>query len=118
MEKTNLETEPGILGSAVKPESIDKHLKVNHITVTRQALAQLPFRTSGAVGKKVLIRTDGAGGTHAFLQYLTARKLSYSVGFTLTDAMAQAVDDISRRSVDTGGSIRAATFATEPGSRN
>ncbi len=59
--------------------------------MTRQALAQLPFRTSGAVGKKVLIRT---GGTHAFLEYLTARRLSYSVGFTLIDAMAQALDDI------------------------
>nr|THJ64648.1 hypothetical protein EU244_31250 [Rhodococcus qingshengii] len=47
----------------------------HHISVTRQALAQLPFRTSGAVGRKVLIRTDGAGGTHAFLEYLSARRL-------------------------------------------
>lgn len=90
------------LSFLLRPGNAGSNTAADHITVTRQALAQLPFRTSGAVGKKVLIRTDGAGGTHAFLQYLTARKLSYSVGFTLTDAMAQAVDDISRRSVDTG----------------
>ena len=36
-------------------------------------------------GRKVLIRTDGAGTTHAFLDYLTSQRLSYSVGFTLPE---------------------------------
>lgn len=31
----------------------------------------------------MLIRADGAGGTKAFLSWLTGRRLSYSVGFTL-----------------------------------
>jgi hypothetical protein len=31
----------------------------------------------------VLIRIDGAGGTHELLAWLTRRRLSYSVGFSL-----------------------------------
>ncbi|RPA62137.1 hypothetical protein EF294_08845 [Gordonia oryzae] len=36
----------------------------------------------------MLIRTDSAGGTHDFLDYLTRRRLSYSVGFGLTTVLA------------------------------
>lgn len=34
-------------------------------------------------GKKVLIRTDGGGGTHEFIEWLTKRGVQYSIGFTL-----------------------------------
>ena len=34
-------------------------------------------------GKSVLIRTDTAGGTHDFVEFLTKRRLSYSVGWML-----------------------------------
>jgi hypothetical protein len=48
-------------------------------------LAQLPrkFRR----GRRTLIRTDSAGGTHVFLDWLTARGrwLSYSVGMTISE---------------------------------
>jgi hypothetical protein len=38
----------------------------------------------------VLIRTDAAGGTHEFVDWLHARTLSYSLGFTLPeDAVAR-----------------------------
>lgn len=40
------------------------------------------------------IRTDGAGGSHAFLEYLTKRRLSYSIGFGLTDAMVTEISAI------------------------
>jgi hypothetical protein len=54
--------------------------------VTQDALRQLPFTAKGGrIGRKVLIRTDAAGGTHEFVDWLTARTLSYSVGFTLPD---------------------------------
>ena len=33
----------------------------------------------------MLIRTDGAGGTHEFVTWLTGQRLQYSVGFSLTD---------------------------------
>jgi len=38
----------------------------------------------------VLIRTDGAGGTHDFVKWLAGQRLQYSVGFTLSwDAVAK-----------------------------
>ena len=40
----------------------------------------------------MLIRTDSAGGTHEFLNYLTDRGLGYSVGFGLTQTAAQTID--------------------------
>ena len=49
-------------------------------------LKQLPGHRAGTrPGRKVLIRTDGAGCTHAFLDWLTGQRLSYSVGFSLPD---------------------------------
>jgi hypothetical protein len=53
----------------------------DHKTVIRAALAQLPGRH--VRGKRVLVRIDGAGGTHELLAWLTRRRLSYSVGFSL-----------------------------------
>jgi Transposase DDE domain group 1 len=58
----------------------------DHITVTKQALAQLPgHRPGNRPGRKVLIRTDGAGASHAFLTWLHGQRLSYSIGFGLPD---------------------------------
>jgi DDE family transposase len=53
----------------------------DHLTVLRAALAQL--RGSRRPGKNVLIRVDGAGGTHGLIDWLTRRRLAYSVGFSL-----------------------------------
>ena len=105
------------LSFLLRPGNAGSNTAADHISVTRAALAQLPFRTSGAVGKKILIRSDGAGGTHAFLEYLTARKLSYSVGFTLTDSMAEAVDEIPEdlwiSALDSNGDIRGGAWVAE-----
>ncbi|MET9245620.1 IS1380 family transposase [Nonomuraea sp. NPDC003709] len=61
----------------------------DHIEATRLALAQLPKHRR----RQVLIRTDSGGGTHEFLTWLTkpGRRLSYSIGFTLTEEIQQAV---------------------------
>jgi hypothetical protein len=53
----------------------------DHLTVLRDALAQLP--DPRRPGKNVLVRVDGAGGTHGLIDWLTRRRLSYSVGFSL-----------------------------------
>ncbi|MET9329616.1 IS1380 family transposase [Tsukamurella sp. NPDC003166] len=80
----------------LRPGNAGSNTAADHITVVKQALAQLPDTvTSGGryrVGRKVLIRADGGGGTHDFLDYLTRRHLAYSIGFTLTPALAAAVD--------------------------
>lgn len=65
----------------------------DHIAVVKAALAQLPGHKPGRrAGRKILIRTDGAGGTHDFLDWLVSQRLSYSVGFTLPDSFAQTLD--------------------------
>ena len=66
------------------------------ITVIKDALGQLPFTSGYRVGRKVLIRTDGAGGTHGLLDYSEKRRLSYSVGFTLTDTLAALVNEVPK----------------------
>jgi hypothetical protein len=61
----------------------------DHISVVKAALAQLPGHKSGTrPGRKVLIRADGAGCTHEFLNWLVGQRLSYSVGFSLPDTFA------------------------------
>jgi len=61
----------------------------DHIETTRLALAQLPRR----LRRRVLVRTDSGGGTHGFLDWLTARprRLHYSVGMTITEDMQGAI---------------------------
>jgi hypothetical protein len=57
--------------------------------VLRAALAQLPGHAQGRrAGKNVSVRIDGAGGTHELLPWLTRRRLSYSVGFSLPGDLA------------------------------
>jgi Transposase DDE domain group 1 len=56
------------------------------------ALAQLPgYRFGRRPGRTVLIRADGAGCTHEFLNWTVSQRLSYSVGFTLPDTFAQTL---------------------------
>jgi hypothetical protein len=61
----------------------------DHIEAARLALAQLPRQ----VRRRVLIRTDSGGGTHEFLNWLSrpGRRLAYSVGFTITEDMQEAI---------------------------
>jgi hypothetical protein len=79
------------LAVMLRPGNTGSNTAADHITVAREALRQLPFTARGGrVGRKVLIRTDAAGATHEFVNWLQARKLGYSLGFTLPgDAVAR-----------------------------
>ncbi len=67
----------------------------DHITVARQALAQLPGHRPGSrPGRKILIRTDGAGASHKFLNWCHGQRLSYSIGFGLPDNTAELLTKI------------------------
>ncbi len=83
----------------------------DHITVVKAALAQLPGHRSGTrPGRKVLIRADGAGATHEFLNWLVTERLSYSVGFTLPDTFAQTLTRMPKKgwtpAYDSDGQVR------------
>ncbi|WNV83700.1 IS1380 family transposase [Umezawaea sp. Da 62-37] len=82
------------LAVLLRPGNAGSNTAADHITVTRNALRQLPFTARGGrVGRKILIRTDAAGGTHEFVDWLQTRKLGYSLGFTLPE---DAVERIAR----------------------
>ncbi len=74
----------------LRPGNAGSNTADDHITVTGQALEQLPV----PAGPEVLIRADAAGGTHKFLDWLTGQQLSYSVGFTLPDNTAALVEQV------------------------
>jgi hypothetical protein len=66
----------------------DTNAAADPINATQLRLAQLPRR----LRRGVLVRADSGGGTHGFLDWLTARfrRLHYSVGITITEDMQAA----------------------------
>ena len=70
------------LAIALRPGNAGSNTAADHIAVITAALAQLP---GARRGKSVLVRIDGAGSTHKVLDWLTRRRLAYSVGFTLPE---------------------------------
>ena len=90
----------------------------DHIAIARQALAQLPgHRPGNRAGRKVLIRTDGAGASHAFLAWLDGQRLSYSIGFGLpantADLLAQIPAQAWTPAYDAGDAIREGAWIAE-----
>ena len=71
------------LAIKLRPGNAGSNTAKDHIDVVRQALVQLPGVNPSKPGKKVLIRTDGGGGTHEFIDWLSKRGVQYSIGFTL-----------------------------------
>jgi hypothetical protein len=68
------------LAVLLRPGNAGLNTAVDHVVVIREALRQLPFPTSGRIGRKVLVRIDGAGCSHQVVNYLQARAMSYPVG--------------------------------------
>jgi len=101
----------------LRPGNAGSNTAADHIEAARTALAQLPKKYRR--GRRTLVRTDSAGGTHDFLNWLTARGrwLSYSVGMTITDAIHQAVLKIPAPAwtpaVEPGGEIRDGAWVAE-----
>ncbi|WP_182876457.1 IS1380 family transposase [Microbispora sp. H10670] len=77
------------LAIVLRPGNAGSNTAADHIEAARLALAQLPRHQR----RQVLIRTDSGGGTHEFLSWLTrpGRRLSYSIGFTLTEDIQHAL---------------------------
>jgi hypothetical protein len=115
VRKSGLDT--AILAALAAGRARSRDTATDHITAARLALAQLP-KALGR-GRQTLIRTDSAGGTHTFLDWLSkpGRWLSYSVGMTITDAIHQAVLKIPKKAwtpaYDSGGTERPGAWVAE-----
>ena len=83
------------LALVLRPGNAGSNTAADHIEAARLALAQLPRHQR----RRVLIRTDSGGGTHEFLDWLTrpGRRLAYSVGFTITEDVQEAILKIPAR---------------------
>jgi len=77
------------LAIVLRPGNAGSNTAADHIEAARMAIAQLPAR----LRRRVLIRADSGGGTQDFLKWLTrpGRRLSYSVGFTITEDVQDAI---------------------------
>jgi hypothetical protein len=101
----------------LRPGNAGSNTAADHITAAKLALAQLPKKYRR--GRQTLIRTDSGGGTHEFLDWLSARGrwLSYSVGMTITEQIHQAVLKAPASAwtpaVEPGGDIRDGAWIAE-----
>jgi Transposase DDE domain group 1 len=80
------------LALVLRPGNAGSNTAADHIEAARLAIAQLPER----LRRTVPVRADSGGGTHEFLKWLTARsrRLHYSVGMTITEAIAEAISTV------------------------
>jgi hypothetical protein len=105
------------LAVLLRPGNAGSNTAADHVVVIREALRQLPFPTCGRVGRKVLVRIDGAGATHDVVDYLHARRMSYSIGFTLPEHTAELLKKIPDRAwtpaYDAEGKVRAGAWVAE-----
>ena len=76
------------LAAILRPGNAGANTAADHITVLELALAQLP---AGALNRGTLVRCDSAGATHAFLEAVVAKRLSFSVGCDLSERVRETV---------------------------
>ncbi|MGH8922713.1 MAG: IS1380 family transposase [Actinomycetes bacterium] len=85
----------------------------DHITVTDLALAQIPDERRH--GTPILVSADGAGATQAWLAHLRAQRrtgvdLEFSVGFTMTTSVQNAILSLPKiawtPAINADGSLR------------
>lgn len=76
------------LAAVLRPGNAGSNTAADHLVVLDQALTQLPDRWRS---KKILIRADGAGYSHALIRAISAQGLEFSVGYPVTDAVRAAI---------------------------
>jgi len=103
------------LAIVLRGGSAGSNTAADHIEAPRLALDQLPRRLC----RSVLVRADSGGGTHGFLDWLTApsRRLHYSVGMTITEDMQAAIvkvpADAWTPAYDGDGQVRDGAWAAD-----
>jgi hypothetical protein len=83
------------LAGMLRPGNANANAAADHISVTEEALAQIP--DEHRYGTPILIRADGAGATKAWLTHLRSLReqrglqIDFSVGFALTNQLKDAI---------------------------
>jgi hypothetical protein len=103
------------LAFLLRPGNAGSNTAADHIEATRLALPQLPRH----LRRRVLIRADSGGGTQDFLAWLAkpGRRLAYSVGFTITEDVQEAILSLPGRlwepAYDADGQVRPGAWVAE-----
>jgi len=106
------------LAVLLRPGNAGSNTAADHIAVLREALHQIPGHQTGRrPGRKVLVRIDGAGATHQVLDWLSAQRLSYSLGYGLPanteKLLALLPKEVWQVAYDSDGSIRDGAWVAE-----
>lgn len=78
------------LAMVLRPGNAHAHSAADHIAVLDLALAQLPVEPLGTDpedGVAMLVRTDAAGASHAFVDALVERGIEFSVGMEMRNPL-------------------------------
>ena len=83
------------LSMTLRPGNAGSNTASEHIAVLGDALAQLPR----AYRRRILVRLDGAGASHALIEHLlslstTRRKVAFTSGFTITALEEAAIAEL------------------------
>ena len=102
------------LAGVLRPGNAGANTAADHVTVLELALAQLP---QGALNPGTLVRCDSAGATHAFLEAVVAKGLSFSVGCDLSGRVRAACLAVPEEAwlpaLDSEGCERAGAWVAE-----
>jgi hypothetical protein len=107
------------LSALLRKGNAGSNTAADHIAVLKGAFAQLPGHRPGRrPGRSVLVRADGAGGTHEFLSWVTGQRVQYSVGFSLPDTFTTELAMLDKAEVwqpayDGDGKVRDGAFVAE-----
>jgi hypothetical protein len=102
-----------LLSAGLRAGNAGANTAADHIEVLTAAIAQIPATHR----KNLLIRADGAGASHALLDWLTeqnqirGRRVDYSVGFAVTEKLREAITLAPQKvwtpALDADGGVRA-----------
>jgi hypothetical protein len=102
-----------LLAARLRPGNAGANTTADHLEVLAAAITQIPRSHR----KNMLIRADGAGASHGLLDWLTdhnqirGRRVEYSIGFALTEALRQAImlvpEKVWEPALDADGGVRA-----------
>jgi hypothetical protein len=80
------------LAAILRPGNAGANTAADHIAVVDAALEQLPRDV--VEHAQIVVRTDSAGATHEFLDYLHEGQLGYLCGYDLTESVRRAILDL------------------------
>jgi hypothetical protein len=108
-----------MLAVKLRPGNANANDAADHIEVLTAAIAQVPVANRG----RLLVRADGAGASHAVLDWLTrldakrGRTVEYSVGFPVTAKVREAIELVPptawQVAIDANGELREHADVTE-----